>query len=266
MKIDKTNGIIYVRQSWLNDMAICPERSRLGVTNPEFRTGSDATIIGTAVHAGIEKVLRDGVNMEAMLTEVNNKYQELKKEPYKKTNIDEDKIPDYLTAMTTAFYDGILPEVTLGGQVEFFFRVPLNLTIGDYGVWLEGTMDYIDPNGVIWDWKTASKVYYMKEKQKSAIQPTVYGYAAKNLGLTTDDVTHFNYGVMVRGDTPKHQIGNISRTESHYLWLHHFVRGAVGSSMAVGTDTQWFMNDSSNLCSEKWCSFWSICKGAFLSE
>jgi hypothetical protein len=266
MKIDTANNIIYVRQSWLNDMAICPERARLGLVHPEFRSASDATIIGTSVHAGIEKVLKDGVDHTGMLETVQSTYGELASKPYKKTNIEEEKIPAYLEAMSKAFYDSILPEVKTGGKVEHFFRVPLGITIGQYAIWLEGTMDYIDPDGLIWDWKTASKQYYVKEKQKSAIQPTVYGFAAKETGLTNGDVTTFNYGVMVRGDTPKHQIATVTRTESHYNWLRHFVRGAIGSSVAVGTDTQWFMNDSSNLCSDKWCSFWSVCKGAFVNE
>ena len=51
------DGKVWVRQSWLNDIMICPERSRLAVTLPDWRMGSDATHIGTAVHAGIEHYL-----------------------------------------------------------------------------------------------------------------------------------------------------------------------------------------------------------------
>lgn len=267
MKIDKVNKIVYVRQSWLNDMAICPERARLGITRPEFRTGSDATIIGTSMHSGIEQVLLGNASsIDKMEEVVNTSYDELTKTNYKKTNIDEEKIPAYLKAMTSAFYEEILPQVELGGKVEHYFKVPLGITVEDYAVWLEGTMDYITPSGIIWDWKTASRAYYVKEKQKSAIQPTVYGYAAKHEGLTDADITTFNYGVMVRGESAKSQIATVQRNENHYNWLKHFVRGAVGSSLRVGTASEWFMNDSSNLCSSSWCSYWSICKGAFNCE
>jgi hypothetical protein len=185
MKVDNVNKIVYVRQSWLNDMAICPERARLGIVRPEFRTGSDATIIGTAIHAGIESVL-DGrsPDIAGMLEVVNNEYETLEQTNYKKTNIDEAKIPEYLEAMSLAFYDDILPKVELGGKVEHYFKVPLGITVQDYAVWLEGTMDYITPSGLIWDWKTSSRAYYIKDKQKSAIQPTVYGYAAQYEGLS----------------------------------------------------------------------------------
>ena len=264
MKVDNVNKIVYVRQSWLNDMAICPERARLGIVRPEFRTGSDATIIGTAIHAGIESVL-DGRSSEFgdMLQVVANEYETLETTNYKKTNIDEAKIPEYLEAMSLAFYNDILPQVELGGKVEHYFKVPLGITVQDYAVWLEGTMDYIAPSGLIWDWKTSSRAYYIKDKQKSAIQPTVYGYAAQYEGLASGPVTNFNYGVMVRNSPSKSQVASITRTQGHYDWLKYFVRGAVGSCLKVGTDSEWFMNDSSTLCSSSWCSYWSICKGAF---
>ena len=264
MKIDNVNKIVYVRQSWLNDMVICPERARLGITRPEFRTGSDATIMGTSIHTGVEAVLNGTAgNFDEMLQSVTNNFDELQKTGYKKTNIDETKIPDYLRSMSSAFYEEILPQVELGGKVEHYFKVPLGITVQDYSVWLEGTMDYIAPSGLIWDWKTSSRAYYIKDKQKSAIQPTVYGYAAKYEGLANGDVTDFNYGIMVRSNPSKSQIGHITRTEGHYNWLKYFVRGAVGSCLKVGTDSEWFMNDSSTLCSSSWCSYWSICKGAF---
>ena len=47
------DGKVWVRQSWLNDVMICPERARLGVVMPEWRMGSDATHIGTAVHLSL---------------------------------------------------------------------------------------------------------------------------------------------------------------------------------------------------------------------
>lgn len=263
MKLDIANKIVYIRQSWLNDLAICPERARLGIVRPEFRIGSDATIIGTAMHHGIESVLGGSASSrEEMLQAVSGKFDELAKQPYKVTNIDGDKIPDYLASMTEAFYEGILPEVELGGEVEKFFRVPLGIVVQGYAVWLEGTMDYLTPSGVIWDWKTASKAYYAKEKQKSAIQPTVYTYAVAFERKDIENVG-FNYGVMVRGDVPKHQIVSISRNEAHHNWLKHSVGGALHSALATSTQRNWVMNDSSALCSANWCSYWSVCKGAF---
>lgn len=267
MKINEKEKRIYVRQSWLGDMAICPERARLGHVRPDLRTGSDATIIGTSLHAGIESVL-DNRSKEFgdMLEVVANEYKTLEKTNYKKTNIDEEKIPAYLESMSLAFYNNILPNVELGGSVEHYFQAPLGIDINGYGVWLEGTMDYITPSGVIWDWKTSSRTYNIKEKQKSAVQPTVYAEAAVQLGLCPDYPVQFKYGVMVRTETPKHQIAVVERTQQHGLWLRHLVRGAVTSALKTGYEDNWFMNDSSTLCSQSWCSYWNICKGAWCGE
>lgn len=267
MKIDETQKRIYVRQSWLGDMAICPERARLGHVRPDLRTGSDATIIGTSLHAGIESVL-DNRSKEFgdMLEVVANEYETLEKTNYKKTNIDEEKIPAYLESMSLAFYNDILPNVELGGSVEHYFQAPLGIEIDGYGVWLEGTMDYITPSGVIWDWKTSSRTYNIKDKQKSAVQPTVYADAAVQLGLCPDYPVQFRYGIMVRTETPKSQIATVERTEQHGLWLRHLVRGAVTSALKTGYNDNWFMNDSSTLCSQAWCSYWEICKGAWCGD
>ena len=52
--VEDTNVHYRVRQSWLNDFMLCPERSRLAITLPQWRSGSGATAIGTGIHAAIE--------------------------------------------------------------------------------------------------------------------------------------------------------------------------------------------------------------------
>ena len=266
MRIDKVNKKVYVRQSWLNDMANCPERARFGTLRPEFRTSTDATIIGTSLHAGIESVLRGESDYNGMLEVVNDEYRALAAKPHKVTNIDQDKIPDFLKSMSQSFYEGILPSVKLGGLVEHKFQAPLGVMVNDMAVWVEGTMDYVDTDGIIWDWKTASRTYNIKEKQKSSIQASVYASACVRLGLSPQFPVDFRYGVMVRNTTPKHQVVSLVRSENHERWLQQFVRGAINTAMNTGYENNWFMNDSSALCSESWCSFWTICKGAFIQD
>ena len=36
MRFDKESKIVYVRQSWLNDLIICPERARLKLVRPDL--------------------------------------------------------------------------------------------------------------------------------------------------------------------------------------------------------------------------------------
>lgn len=270
MKVDEETKRIYVRQSWLGDMTICPERARLGQVRPDLRTGSDATIIGTAVHLGIEQFLDGHVDTLADMQNVAlAEFNRLDVLPHKVTNIIADEIPGYIGSMCEAWHRDIMPEINggvevgCGGATELFFQVNMHMEVEGYAVWLEGTMDYIGADGTIWDWKTAKKPYYMAEKQKSAIQPTVYNYAAHKLGLISDGDTAFKYGVMIRQLTPKGQVGTVMRGAASRSWLEHYVRGAVTMGLKTGKENIWLMNDTSPLCSENWCSFWSICKGSF---
>lgn len=264
MRINHREGVIYLRQSWLNDMIICPERARFKLAKPEMSGPSDATIMGTAIHYGIETILGGGEPSE-MVNTVLEHWEMLKQQPYKVTNLDPDKAEAQIVGMSTAFVEQIMPYVTFGGQVEMKFQSPLGIKVGEYDIWCEGTMDYVDPNGVIWDWKTASRPYYLKDKQSQSIQATVYCAAAVNQMLTAYPA-EFRYGVMIRQEKPKAQIGVLTRTMEHERWLKHTLAPIVQTHMVMSTDRNWLMNDTSALCSSKWCDYWNLCKGAFITD
>lgn len=265
MRFDHSRGIVYVRQSWLNDLVICPERARFKLSKPELSGPSDATIMGTALHYGIEQVLA-GANAADMADIALAHWELLKQQPYKQTNLDPAKGEAHILSMAEAFVTDILPEVQLGGDIEYSFKFPLGMSVNDWGVWCEGTMDYVQPNGVIWDWKTASRSYYAKEKQSQSVQATVYA-AALVQQLRTGYPVDFRYGVMVRQEKPKSQIVYLQRTAEHQRWLMHNVKPAILTALRMGVESSnWLTNDTSALCSEKWCPYWSMCKGAFISE
>lgn len=267
MRFHKSSGRVFVRQSWLNDMVLCPERARLGTALPQMRSGSDATLMGTAVHHAIERVLQDPTIDCDFMTEIALcKFSDLQAtEKWKETNINPEKYEVYIGSMCEAWLAEIAPTVEFGGHIEYQFAYPLGIEVGEWSVWCEGTIDYIDPNGVVYDWKTASRSYNAREKQSTAVQPTVYAGAVAAMGWS-DFPVDFRYGIMIRQEKPKSQIVRIERNESHMRWLRHAVRPAIGMSLHVGVDKPWIMNDTSALCSERWCSYWSVCKGAFLTD
>lgn len=131
-----------------------------------------------------------------------------------------------------------------------------------YEIWYEGTIDYVEPSGKLWDWKTAARSYSQADKQKKAHQPTVYSQFMKRTERVTGDTQSFSYGVMIRQDTPKAQIVEVTRTESDYAWLNAQVKTMVNNGL-VASSMQWPMNDQHNLCSPTWCDHWSVCKGAY---
>lgn len=263
MRIDRTNKRVYVRQSSLNDMVICPERSRLKDVLPTFITSTDATVMGTSVHHGIEQIL-GGMDPDLARGEAWEMFLHLFSKGFKETNLDPEKYSSHIDSMMIAFIEGIMDEVVFGGEVEWKFTAPLGMTIDGYEVFVEGTMDYIDPNGVIWDWKTSSRAYNGRDKQATSIQASVYALAAVENGKS-DFPVDFRYGVMVRQDNPKAQIVYLTRTKAHIDWIRSTIEPVIRYALTVGYEHSWMRNDTSALCSDKWCSHWSVCKGAYLS-
>lgn len=269
------DGKVWVRQSWLNDIMICPERSRLAVTLPDWRMGSDATHIGTAVHAGIEHYLThddfDG-SFGVANTELDRLVEE---EPFRINSTNGHlHMREYVNTLMNTFHSDIAPSVVKGGVCEQKFGVKLYELPADTSlpydaqpaVWLGGTIDYIDPDGVIWDWKTAGRKYYQGEKQRQSIQASAYAYACVENGWSPSYPVRFNYGVMTRTSKSVGQIVPVIRTEQHVDWFKHQVQSVLQSCLSLGLETPWMANDQHGLCSEKWCPYWSICKGSRLSD
>ena len=271
MRYEKETNRIYVRQSWLGSYLICPQRSRYDLTMPALRRGSDATAIGTALHSSIEGYLGGEYSTEEdMLERAKREVAlELARPDLRLSKISADKmtLDMCVESMVNAWWTGIRPTVALGGLIEHKFKAPL-VVGGDTELWLEGTMDYIAPDGTIWDWKTSTRPYSAKDKQKHSHQATCYVAAARQLGLVDNasDPTPFRFGVMVRQITPKSQIVTVERGPSQVEWLKRQVASVITTANHIGVEHEWAINDQHNLCSPMWCDYWTVCKGVHWDE
>lgn len=271
MIINHEEQRVYVRQSWLGDMMICMERGRLADIKPEFKTGSDATIMGTSVHYGIEQVLSGAIAPEQIAEASVFRLGQLMSEGgWKHVNIKPEDMVPLTGIMSDTFVRDILPYVIEGGRIEQNFAVPTGRSVqvdSDkvYELWFSGTMDYVTPDGQLWDWKTAARKYSQSEKQKQSIQASVYSFAAVALGYTDWDV-QFNFGVMTRSNKSQGQFLPVKRTRAHGEWVVEQATSMVTSALRIGHATAWPQNDQHFLCSKDWCPWWSICKGARVSD
>lgn len=262
---------IYVRQSWLGDALMCMERGRLAMTQPSWSIGSDATMLGTGVHSAIELYINSGGTAS-----VNDMQDELRvninssEEKFKWVSMKSfDEMFIIGDKLIKAFIKDIAKHVPLGGLVEQKFTVPIGMLEVDnekYFLHYSGTMDYVAPDGTIWDWKTAARKYSQAEKQKQSIQASIYATAAVKLGLAPEFPVTFNFGVMTKTATPEGQIVGVQRTAQHAKWVETQTRNMVASALRIGQENSWPQVDQHNLCSERWCSWWSICKGAHVSD
>ena len=270
MRVDTINKRVYVRQSWLKDMLLCPDRARFSVTKPEFRTQNDSAAIGTAVHAGIEAVLSNSCSV-ADAPEVSLlRFKQMEDEGINHTNVSPESWHSHVVGLTQAWVKDIKPHVPTGGQTEVPFGVPTGQYVNDYELWFEGTMDYLHEDG-IWDWKTAARKYSIMEKQNQDIQASIYTLAGNKLGVLHGDSV-FKFGVMIRVANAYGQIVSVNRTKAHSEFVTKQALSAVAygfamtSNTGIPTDERWLINDQHYLCSQRWCSWWSVCKGAHISE
>ena len=270
---DGTSTRVYVRQSWLNDALMCPERARLSELHPEMRRENDSALMGTAVHSAIEKVLNNQLDARDIGASAVASFDqlivdlELQGKEVNVTNTDPSKWATHISSMAEAWARDIYPYVPQDGQTEYKFEAFIARVANarfEYELWFEGTMDYVHSSG-IWDWKTAARKYSEYEKQAQNIQSAVYATAATHLGLTEYTV-NFNFGVMIRNASSTGQVVNVTRTKQHEDWIVDQTSSVVNAVMALQglPQERWIMNDQHHLCSERWCPVWSKCKGYYV--
>ena len=272
MRIDGNR--IYVRQSWLGDAMMCPERARLSALHPETRKENDSAMMGTACHTGIEAVLRGEIQPADIAEYSVNAFREAEchlatlEKSINITNTDPGKWNSHIASMADAWARDIMPHVPEGGESEFKFSTKVGAIANElfeYELWFEGTMDYFHPAG-IWDWKTAARKYYEAEKQTQNIQSSVYSEAAYQMDLI-DYPVEFNFGVMIRNASSTGQIVRIKRREEHGHWIINQTKSLVTSILTMQKylpSERWLVNDQHFLCSDRWCPVWSMCKGSYL--
>jgi len=269
MRVEEETKRVFVRQSWLKDMLLCPERSRLSVVQPEFKSNNDSAVIGTSVHAGIQAVLENKCSLSEVGEISLQHFKTLEAEGIKYTNVDPDSWHTHVVNLSNAWAKDIYPHVPRGGISEAKFSVPTGSYVNDYELWFEGTMDYLHKDG-IWDWKTAARKYSLSEKQSQDVQSSIYTFAGTKLGVL-NDCSLFNFGVMIRVRDAYGQIITVNRTKAHTDFVIKQAMSAVAYGFAmtngtgIPTDNRWLINDQHYLCSERWCPWWSVCKGAHIS-
>lgn len=275
MRVDHANRIITFRQSGLDTYSQCPERARFQWFTDLVDGNSDATVTGSALHTGVEANLiglRDGLGQTDTATMVmiaKAEYDRIEKYEgltyVKGTKAD---AMAFLEMGLPAWRAYIEPYVAIDENLllEHKFNVHL-MTWRDWEVRLTGTMDCVDRNG-LWDWKTTGSMFQYRqfERQRWAIQPTVYAYACMELGLLTSPVL-FRYGIIEKSKTKeKGAIVEVRRTPSHTDFLRRQVEAILLMWDGMGEQGPWPMFDHSALCSKTWCPAYSLCKGASVPE
>lgn len=289
MRVDEAG--IHIRQSDIGAYISCPEQLRRlywdDRQGEEAYVGaeSDAALVGTALHQLIREELDNGFfgNMADMQDFAEQFFhsqiasfaimgipynRESFKTDAKAAQLLSDLVTDWVYSAERDFLQGQDPQDRL---VEWEFDVPF-ITVMDTPIWLCGTSDLVLPRqNMVWDWKTSGRPYDLWEKQRWAIQPSVYLYAAHHQGHVSFDpktgLIPFEYKVFMRGgkEIRPAETYRVNRSAGSFGWLGKVVTNMVTMQLKMGTDTEWPLNDHGWHCSPKWCPFFDTCKGEHVS-
>jgi hypothetical protein len=170
-----------------------------------------------------------------------------------------DTMLKHLAACIRGFERHVVPQVPDGGYVERTLLHEL-AQVDDFLLMLEGTPDYVDCFGRVWDWKSAATEYNAFETALWAIQPTTYTYLATM--EAGEDHTEFTYAVVVKPHGHV-QFIDVERDQRDWEWLARIAAGAFNLMRSL-PDGGWPVNHTHHLCSPRWCPAWEPCRGAYL--
>jgi hypothetical protein len=258
------------RQSFLGTVQKCPEMARseyFGEVVQEMED-TDTQARGTAVHAGIEYALAEKRDAEvpSMVEVIDVGHHELellwpwREEKYKRRTIEQQ-----LDRMLTTWYKGVLPHVH-PAVLEHTFKYQFHADAARL-IDMSGTIDCVDVDGLVWDWKTSSREYEPWEYQRWAVQPTVYTWAQWHHDHSdearTMDERHFRYVVLLEGGGLQYL--DVTRQHEHVEWL---TAQCVQVAQMIETNPggPWPLLDGGWWCSQKWCPKFDQCKGLAMHD
>lgn len=151
-----------------------------------------------------------------------------------------------------ALADGIRPKVDDAG---IFMERKITLNVPGVSIPIVGYIDIMTADGVPGDFKTSSSVW-SDQKAKDELQPIFYLAALSQAGINVPKLA-FRHYVITKAKTPKVQIIEHHHTWNEIFWLFELIK-----SVWTGIEREVYpLNPGSWLCSPKYCSFYSRCKG-----
>jgi len=256
---------ITLRQSWLGQLAMCPERARQDLLGISESTESSNTAIGTAVHYGIEQCLLDQMQtgepmtmretQEIAVGEWNRKAPEIVRWNHKSTEAIE-----IIAANTEVWWNEVRPGLR-PTAVEHEFNLPL-VVDHEPEIWLKGTIDCVQEPGMpIIDWKNPGrKPHDAWEKKRWSVQAAAYTWAigaeGESPAISTFEPREFEFVHLVKG-TVHRTLVDVGPAE----WASLVMLARSAGTLITANLPIWPLTMSGWHCSPKWCGAWATCRG-----
>lgn len=149
---------------------------------------------------------------------------------------------------------GIAPLVSDGVPV---LETKVELRVPGVPIPIIGYIDIITKDEIPADFKTSSRAW-SDDRAADELQTLFYLAALNQAGTVVPDWAFTHY-VFVKTKTPQFQKFTHKHNPKQLVWLFKLIQnvwGAINSGYFPENPTSW-------KCSEKWCDFWSICRGKY---
>ena len=272
-EVQQPEDRITLRQSWLGQLAMCPERARQDLMGISESTESSNTAIGTAVHFGIEQCLLEqmqtGDPMPLHDTQEMAMGEWFRKEPeIVRWNHESQSATTIVLANTEVWWNEVRPGVR-PIAVEHDFNLPIVPArwTHDVGgslihpeIWLKGTIDCVQELGLpTIDWKNPGRKPSSEwEKKRWSVQAAAYTMAlAIEAGEESPSTPReFEFVHLVKG-TVHRTLVEVGVAE----WQSLIALAISAATLIAANLPVWPLTMSGWHCSPKWCGAWATCRG-----
>ena len=255
---------IVLRQSWLGTLSMCPERARQVWTGSCVETDSSNTVLGSAVHYGLEQCLTEQIETGSPLSEADTTdaamtYWDEGSAGDMRWNHKRNEPPIIIQKNVSAWYEQVLPELR-PIAVEYEFERPLVLDHKPE-IWLRGTIDCIQEFPLpILDWKNPGrKPRDDWEKKRWSVQAAAYTWAvASDSQNALTEPLPFEFVHLVKGEVHRTLVDFGPAEWASLVALARSAGTLINADLPV-----WPLNMTGWHCSPKWCAAWSSCSGRY---
>lgn len=255
--------IEYLSYSSISSYLTCAEAWKRKYINKEPVKTTAALLFGSAYHSTIEERIKARAERQPVpeITQSWRRHWQAKLEKdgasidwegEEPTTHEEDGIRVVSSKDVQKMIDDIKPLIDEQGV---YMERKITLTVPGVPVPVIGYIDIMTADGVPGDFKTASRMW-SEEKAQDEIQPLFYLAALQQAGHTVPQLA-FRHYVVTKANKPRIQVFEKHRTWDEIFWLFKLVKSAWD-----GIEREVYpLNPGAWSCNEKYCSFWSTCKG-----
>ena len=256
---------IILRQSWLGSLAMCPERARQDMLGISKSTESTSTMVGSAVHHGIEMCLQSFIDTgehtsrDQTIADSLSYWNDNGHEIVRWNHKNEEECLEIIELNSAVWWDEVRSDL-FPRSVEHKFEIPL---VVDHKpeIWLHGTIDLLQHHPApIVDWKNPGrKPHDDWEKKRWSVQAAAYTFAvASMIDGGINEPMQFEFVHLVKGKVYKNLVECGPADWASLVALARSAGTLITADLPV-----WPLQMSGWHCAPKWCGAWSTCRGRF---